>query len=346
MKFGDLTLNVNYNDYMRGRMTQAQIQIALPRDAYYQMILTLRDLLPSITASPADVARRDHAAIAQVASLCPANAAQATLAAQYVAANAQAMECLRQTRDPTTPPEVALRCTAQAASMMRQSQGAFRLLLRAQGVKPGHRADDTEEGAWAEHRAEQWMLEALAGEPVSVPAGTESENRFRSPEDRDFETDSDMVERVGDAWDGGPEGLVAPAIMDAAAEPGDASGGEGLVADQAVDPLRAAVMGLDVSHDTEHPLGNHDFKTDSDAMPWFGGAGPGYAEARAVGSDGASRSMGHCRTASVHETHMGWSRPADCKSNIKMTLLSKVDMALLPASRGPEESDVGGVNER
>jgi len=306
-EFHILTLNVKYNDYMRGRMTQAQIQIALPRDAYYQMILTLRELLPPISASAADIARRDHAAIAQVASLCPANAAQAALAAQYVAANAQAMACLRQTRDPTTPPEVALRCTAQAASMMRQSQGAFRLLLRAQGVKPGHRAEEMDGAAWAEHRAEQWMLEALGGESAPVPAGTESENRSTSPGDRNFETDSDTDERVGDAWDGGAEGLAVPAIMDAAAEPGDASGGEGWVAEQAVDPPRAAVMGLDASHDAEQPLGNHDFETDSG----FGGAGPGCADAGSVWLRDESHGMVHCRSVRIHETHLGWPRPAD-----------------------------------
>ncbi len=55
-------------------------------------------LPPPITDTPEDLARRDNAAIAQVASLLPANADEATLAAQYVAAHAQAVDCLRLAR--------------------------------------------------------------------------------------------------------------------------------------------------------------------------------------------------------------------------------------------------------
>ncbi len=73
----------------------------LPRDAYYHLIFTLRATLPASTVSPEALAWRDHAA------LCPANAAEAARAAQYVAANAQAMACLLLARDPETSPESA-----------------------------------------------------------------------------------------------------------------------------------------------------------------------------------------------------------------------------------------------
>jgi hypothetical protein len=56
---------------------------------------TLRGLLPPpITDTPLDHARRDDAAIAQVAAMLPANADEAHLAAQCVAARAQAADCL------------------------------------------------------------------------------------------------------------------------------------------------------------------------------------------------------------------------------------------------------------
>ena len=66
--------------------------LLLPRDYYYQLIHTLRAALPPpVTDSLEDLARRDNAAIAQVAALLPATADEASLAAQVVAANAAAM---------------------------------------------------------------------------------------------------------------------------------------------------------------------------------------------------------------------------------------------------------------
>jgi hypothetical protein len=135
----------------------------LPRDAYYHLIFTLRATLPAATDSPEALAWRDHAAIAQVAALCPANAAEAALAGQYVAANAQAMACLQLTRDPDLSSEWVLRCTAQAAAMMRQAQGAFRLLTRTQADRRKLEADANaaSQAAWAEHIATEWMAQAI-----------------------------------------------------------------------------------------------------------------------------------------------------------------------------------------
>jgi len=148
----------------------------LPRDAYYHLIFTLRATLPASTDSPEALAWRDHAAIAQVAALCPANAAEAALAAQYVAANAQAMACLLLARDPETSPEWVLRCTAQAAAMMRQSQGAFRLLANTQANRRKLESDNqaVTQAAWAEHIAAEWMAQAMpaggGGPPAPQPS--------------------------------------------------------------------------------------------------------------------------------------------------------------------------------
>jgi hypothetical protein len=108
------------------------------RDNYYHLIHTLSTVLPPPAAdTPEARACRDSAAIAQVAALCPANATEATLAAQYVAANAQALDCLHLANAPETEQGIALKCTAQAASMMRQAHGALRLLQRLQAESEG-----------------------------------------------------------------------------------------------------------------------------------------------------------------------------------------------------------------
>jgi hypothetical protein len=67
--------------------------LQLCRDTYYQVVHTLRGSLPPpVTDTPEDLARRDNAAIAHVASLLPANADEAHLASQHVAADAYAMD--------------------------------------------------------------------------------------------------------------------------------------------------------------------------------------------------------------------------------------------------------------
>jgi hypothetical protein len=146
------------------------LSLQLPRDAYYQCIHTLHTSLPPpVTDTPDDLARRDNAAIAQVAGLLPANAAEAHLAAQFVAANAQAMECLRRSRDPVMPLALFLQCSAQSASMMRQSQSALRMLLRLQAARQKIEANAAalERAAWTEHCAAGLMAQALTGAPLA-----------------------------------------------------------------------------------------------------------------------------------------------------------------------------------
>jgi hypothetical protein len=149
------------------------LALLLPRDAYYQLIHSLRALLPPpITDTPEDEARRDNAAIAQVACLLPASAAEATLGAQFVAAHTHAADCLRFARKFEDDGAFFLKFTAQAASMMRQSQGAMRTLLRLQAARQKIEADPTAAGraAWTEHCAAEYMAQALpGGRPASMP---------------------------------------------------------------------------------------------------------------------------------------------------------------------------------
>jgi hypothetical protein len=107
-----------------------------------------------------------------VASLLPANAGEAVLGAQFVAAHAQAMDCLRLARVPGTDTARALQCSAQAASMMRQAQSAMRLLLRGQEARQKIEADNVavDKASWIEHCAAGLMAQALPGAPPLVMA--------------------------------------------------------------------------------------------------------------------------------------------------------------------------------
>src|SRR4051794_20246133 len=145
---------------------QPDLTLLLPRDAYYQLIHRLRTTLPPVSDSPEDIARRDNAAMAQVACLLPANADEADLAAQYVAANAYAMDCLRlATEHRTTDLQKTLQCGAQATTAMRQARGYRSLLMRVQAERRKLEADGAaaERGAWTEHCAVGFMAMALGG---------------------------------------------------------------------------------------------------------------------------------------------------------------------------------------
>jgi hypothetical protein len=150
--------------------------LLLPRATYYQVAHTLRGLLPPpITDTPEDAARRDIALIGHVASLLPANADEANLAAQYVAASAQALDCLRIARaHEDDDPKFALRHIAQSASMMRQARSWRLALLRAQAARETREASAAARDAatQTEHRALGLMADALAHAappPAPVP---------------------------------------------------------------------------------------------------------------------------------------------------------------------------------
>ena len=143
-----------------------------PSDAYYQVIHTLRAALRPVSDTPEDLARRDNAAIAQVACLLPANADEADLAAQYVAANAQAMECLRLARKYPGDPNFVLKCTGHAASMMRQARATRSLLQRVQSARQELAADSAaaDRAASTEHCALGLMADALDRAPPAATA--------------------------------------------------------------------------------------------------------------------------------------------------------------------------------
>ena len=108
----------------------------LPRSIYLELAHTLRKNLPApVTDSPEDAARRDRAAIEHAASLLPTTPDEANLAALYVAASAQALDCLRLARLHPNDTAVVLKCTAQSASMMREARAFRAALERAQTTR-------------------------------------------------------------------------------------------------------------------------------------------------------------------------------------------------------------------
>src|ERR1700686_1473441 len=143
----------------------------LPAGAYYHLVRTLcLTLPPPLSDARDDLTRRNHAAVAGVAALVPANAAEAILAAEFVAASEQGRDCLRLAQLPATAPELAAKCRAQALSMMREAKSALRLLLKLQEARQKREANSTacDRAAWTEHCAIALMAEALAASPAAA----------------------------------------------------------------------------------------------------------------------------------------------------------------------------------
>ncbi len=151
----------------------------LPGDAFAEIILVLRGALPPPGLDDPDAmawqdwARRDRAAMAAVAALLPENAAEGRLAARFVVADAWSLDCLRLARERRHEPDVAQKCTAQAMSLMRESNRAISLLLRLQAARRRTEKDaaEVDRAAWAEHSAGAAMGEAL-GLDLAEPEAT------------------------------------------------------------------------------------------------------------------------------------------------------------------------------
>ena len=81
---------------------------------YYQIVYTLTALLPPpLDDTPEGLRARNHAAIAKVAALLPVDTDETDLAAQCIAARAQAEAMLRQLRHHTGDIELVIRLNAQ-----------------------------------------------------------------------------------------------------------------------------------------------------------------------------------------------------------------------------------------
>jgi hypothetical protein len=106
------------------------------RDDAQQLVLYFGGCLPpAIGGTADDRARRDNAALGQVAAMQPANADEISLAARCVAAAAHADDQLRQLRLHAANYDRTRQINAQYALMVRTSGGARSLLLRVQTAR-------------------------------------------------------------------------------------------------------------------------------------------------------------------------------------------------------------------
>ena len=140
----------------------------LPVGAYYYLVHTLRGTLPRLLKdTPENRARRDEDAMARVAALCPANIAEAEVAALQIANAEHAKACLFDAQRPDIELLLVLKCRAQAASMSRQADNLMRTLLRMQAARQKREANQEthDRAAWAEHCALNLMAEALSPPP-------------------------------------------------------------------------------------------------------------------------------------------------------------------------------------
>src|SRR6195952_459320 len=128
---------------------------------YYQLVYTLTDLLPPpLDGTPEALLTRNHAAIAKVAALLPVNADEADLAAQCIAARAQAEEMLRLLRQNAGDIGLVMRLNAQYGSMVRTSLSVHGRLMRVQALRHKREAIGAavNADARAQHVAERSML--------------------------------------------------------------------------------------------------------------------------------------------------------------------------------------------
>jgi hypothetical protein len=160
--------------------------IDLSTPLYYQLVYTLTGLLPPpLDDTPEALHDRNLAAIAKVAALLPVNANEADLAAQCIAARAQAEDLLRLLRQHAGDIGLVLRLNAQYGSMVRTSLSVYACLMRVQALRRKREAmaGAATQDAWAQHVAERSMLEMLDADarrlqaalpeaaPVALPAG-------------------------------------------------------------------------------------------------------------------------------------------------------------------------------
>src|SRR5450432_764262 len=149
--------------------------IDLSTPLYYQLVYTFTDLLPPpLDDTPEALHTRNLAAIAKVAALLPVNANEADLAAQCIAARAQAEDVLRLLRQHADDVGLVMRLNAQYGSMVRTSLSVHGRLMRVQALRQKREAMDgaANEDAWALHVAERSMLGVVdpGAAPVEAPA--------------------------------------------------------------------------------------------------------------------------------------------------------------------------------
>jgi hypothetical protein len=162
----------------------------LKREIALDILQTLRTTLPPpLPGTPEQYAQRDQAAMAVIAACEPANAAEASLATEYVLLLAHGQECLRMAQQHAADTKLSRQFERQAASMDRTARSCQTMLRRLQAHRKKRDADPVAaaEAARTEQRMLALMLEALESlppEPVSParsPMATTPHHEPRQP---------------------------------------------------------------------------------------------------------------------------------------------------------------------
>jgi hypothetical protein len=185
--------------------------IDMTAQAYRHLVHTLTTLLPPPpTDTPEAWQLRNHAAIAKVADLLPVNANEADLAAQCVAARAQAEDVLRSLRQHAGDIKLTMKLNAQYGTMVRTSLAAHGHLIRAQQLrhKREKRNADIDTDAWTRHIAARSMLEPLEATPAPA-APSQPEPEIES-QDVGNETPARFPPTWHRRWDPAPREISLP----------------------------------------------------------------------------------------------------------------------------------------
>ena len=155
-----------------------RIPIGLAGPAYYQLLHNLITYLPPpVVNTPEAMLARNQAAIAKVADLLPVDTNESDLAAQCVAARAQAEDVMRLIRRHAADINVVMRLNAQYTSMVRASLSAHARLQRVQALRRKHEpvADAHSTDEWTRHIVASSMQQALDAGPMhkAPPAAPE-----------------------------------------------------------------------------------------------------------------------------------------------------------------------------
>ena len=178
---------------------------------YYQLVYTLTGLLPPpLDGSPAALRARNHAAIAKVAAMLPVNANEADLAAQTIAARAQAEDILRLLRENADDIGLVIRLNAQYGSMVRTSLSAHARLMRVQAVRQKREAIDgaANQDAWTLQVAEQSMLSVAnrdlerleAARPKTAPVAEPAPHENQTIDENVSENDANSHNVAFETW--------------------------------------------------------------------------------------------------------------------------------------------------
>jgi len=162
-------------------------------------------LPPPRLTTPEALQMRMDAAIGLVASLVPANDAEALLAANWVGATMQALDTQTQAHQPDLPWDRQMQCLSQVNAMQRTAKGLLEQLrlMQTLRMKREGTAPDPDQATWTEHRVSQTMDAALGrfqDAVLAVRPDDPDQNPRQNPVNRNHETDPSHVEQAHQAW--------------------------------------------------------------------------------------------------------------------------------------------------